>query len=88
MLQSAVGSESRLQVCLFSATLHSPEITKLSERICQLPTWVDLKGKDAVPETVYHLVIPVDAAADLSWTGARTDVRPAVSLDHRRGSQR
>ncbi len=42
-LQGAVIGESRLQVSLFSATLHSPEIASLSARICQHPTWVDLK---------------------------------------------
>ena len=34
----------RLQVCFFSATLHSRDITDLAEKICQNPTWVDLKG--------------------------------------------
>lgn len=48
------------QVCFFSATLHSPEIARLSERICDRPTWVDLKGVDSVPETVHHVVVRVD----------------------------
>lgn len=43
MLQGAVAGEARLQVCFFSATLHSPEIKALSEKLCQHPTWVDLK---------------------------------------------
>ncbi len=30
-------------MCFFSATLHSPEITSLAARVCQHPTWVDLK---------------------------------------------
>ena len=38
--------DSRLQVCFFSATLHSPEIKKLSDKICYQPQWVDLKGTD------------------------------------------
>lgn len=50
----------RLQVCFFSATLHSPAITQLATTICQNPTWVDLKGKDSVPETVHHCVLRVD----------------------------
>ena len=29
---------------MFSATLHSQDVHKLAERICQFPTWVDLKG--------------------------------------------
>lgn len=36
---------------LFSATLHSPEVRALAGRICQNPIVIDLKGKDAVPET-------------------------------------
>lgn len=42
----------RLQVCFFSATLHSREISQLAQRICHNPTWVDLKGEDTVPDTV------------------------------------
>jgi len=30
--------------------------------------WVDLKGKDSVPETVHHLVLPVDPTSDMSWS--------------------
>ena len=41
-----------LQVCFFSATLHSPQITSLAEQICHNPAWVDLKGNDTVPDTV------------------------------------
>lgn len=26
------------------------------DKIMHFPTWVDLKGKDAVPETVHHVV--------------------------------
>lgn len=52
------------QVCFFSATLHSPEITKLSESICDRPIWVDLKGKDSVPDTVHHVVVRVDPDRD------------------------
>ena len=49
----------RLQTLMFSATLHSPEIKGLAEKIAAFPTWVDLKGKDSVPETVHHLVVSV-----------------------------
>lgn len=49
-----------LQVLLFSATLHSPEVRALADKICQNPVIVDLKGKDAVPETgaYVHCVRP------------------------------
>ena len=50
---------SRLQVCFFSATLHSKETRSLAEEITQHATWVDLKGKDVVPETVHHVIVPV-----------------------------
>lgn len=38
---------------MFSATLHSPEITATADKICKFPTWVDLKGKESVPEVGY-----------------------------------
>lgn len=50
---------ARLQVCFFSATLHSPEITKLSSMICTNPIWVDLKGPDSIPDTVYHVIYKI-----------------------------
>lgn len=66
--KTGVGSE-RLQVCFFSATLHSKEIKEMSTQLCHHPVWVDLKGKDSVPDTVHHVVIRVDATADRSWLG-------------------
>ena len=52
---------STAQVAMFSATLHSPEILELAEKICPKATWVDLKGKEYIPETVHHGVVYVDA---------------------------
>ncbi|CAM9108639.1 unnamed protein product [Choristocarpus tenellus] len=52
--------ENRLQVCFFSATLHSPEIAELSGMICDRPVWVDLKGKDSIPDTVHHAVVRIN----------------------------
>lgn len=52
---------------MFSATLHSPEIRSLAEKICAFPTWVDLKGKDSVPDTVHHLLVDVDPTKDRTW---------------------
>ncbi|XP_015247722.1 PREDICTED: ATP-dependent RNA helicase DDX1 [Cyprinodon variegatus] len=57
----------RLQVIVCSATLHSFDVKKLSERIMHFPTWVDLKGEDSVPETVHHVVVPVNPKADRLW---------------------
>ncbi|KAL0967124.1 hypothetical protein UPYG_G00248070 [Umbra pygmaea] len=57
----------RLQVIVCSATLHSFDVKKLSERIMHFPTWVDLKGEDSVPETVHHVVVPVNPKVDRSW---------------------
>lgn len=53
---------NRLQVCFFSATLHSPAIRQLAETICQNPIWVDLKGRDLVPNHLHHVVYPIDIA--------------------------
>lgn len=57
---AGVQGRERLQVAFFSATLHSDEITRLSSTICQHPTWVDLKGKDTVPDTVDHVIVNID----------------------------
>ena len=51
-LQVGEGSGFEGQTCLFSATLHSRAIKELSEEICRNPLWVDLKGKDYVPDQV------------------------------------
>jgi ATP-dependent RNA helicase DDX1 len=56
-----------LQVLMFSATLHDPKIKELSDIICKFPIWVDLKGKDTVPETVHHAVVFADPQVDQSW---------------------
>lgn len=62
-------------MCFFSATLHSPEIARLSESICDRPTWVDLKGRDSVPETVHHVLVRVDPDRDEARVMARATVQ-------------
>lgn len=69
---------SRLQVLLFSATLHSPEIKLLAQKICQNPMLVDLKGRDHIPDTVDHAVIEVDPKEDRSWLQSQ----PVVFTDN------
>lgn len=66
-----------------SATLHSFDVKKLSERIMHFPTWVDLKGEDSVPETVHHVVVPVNPKKDKVWERLgkdRIQVHVAVTL--------
>ena len=63
MPRSGPGFKS-LQVLLFSATLHSPEISKLATTLCREPTWVDLKGKEHVPDTVHHAVYVVNPGSE------------------------
>lgn len=65
-LHQKIPTRNRVQTLLFSATLHSPEIKGLSEKIQSFPTWVDLKGKEAVPETLHHTMVRVDADADIA----------------------
>ena len=70
-----VGSgESRLQVLMFSATLHSAEIRELASRICQDPVFVDLKGREHVPDTVDHLVLHIDPREDRTWLQSEPNV--------------
>lgn len=38
------------------------------------PIWVDLKGEDAVPETVHHIVVTVDPQKDKSWRNLRNRI--------------
>lgn len=74
------------KVCFFSATLHSPEIAKLADTICDRPTWVDLKGRDTVPQTVHHVVVRVDpdkdqgSGADISGSAGLTRARTRVQV--------
>lgn len=63
-LPTAHNMAAKRKVCFFSATLHSPEIAKLAQSICDRPTWVDLKGRDTVPQTVHHVVVRVDPDKD------------------------
>lgn len=65
----------RLQMIVCSATLHSFEVKKMAERLMHFPTWVDLKGEDAVPETVHHCVCLVDPQRDTSWQSLRQHVQ-------------
>lgn len=50
------ASKARLQVLMFSATLHSDKVRALSEKICRFPTWVDLKGADFIPPVFIYLI--------------------------------
>ncbi|XP_059622379.1 ATP-dependent RNA helicase Ddx1 [Phlebotomus argentipes] len=65
----------RLQMIVCSATLHSFEVKKMAERLMHFPTWVDLKGEDAVPETVHHVVVKVDPQRDTAWHSMRQRIQ-------------
>ena len=56
--------EHRLQVCFFSATLHTPIVRDMTNKICVNPTWIDLKGPDCIPETVHHVLYMLDIERD------------------------
>lgn len=59
---------------MFSATLHSEEVKELARKICQNPILVDLKGKDAVPETVDHVLIRINPEEDKTWLQSQPKV--------------
>lgn len=65
---------------MFSATLHSAEVKQLAASICQQPMLVDLKGKDAVPDTVDHVLVKVDPEADASWLQRSPQVQACVCV--------
>merc|ERR1719215_2211319 len=62
------GRRDRVQTLFFSATLHTPEVTSLINELCTRPQWVDLKGKDAVPDTVHHVVYYIDPTEELKYS--------------------
>eukprot|EP00429_Kryptoperidinium_foliaceum_P070288 CAMPEP_0176054356 /NCGR_PEP_ID=MMETSP0120_2-20121206/27044_1 /TAXON_ID=160619 /ORGANISM="Kryptoperidinium foliaceum, Strain CCMP 1326" /LENGTH=820 /DNA_ID=CAMNT_0017387821 /DNA_START=111 /DNA_END=2570 /DNA_ORIENTATION=- len=62
------GRKDRVQTLFFSATLHTPEVASLIGQICVRPQWVDLKGKDAVPDTVHHVVYYIDPNEGLRFS--------------------
>jgi ATP-dependent RNA helicase DDX1 len=61
---AAAGGARRLQVLLFSATLHAPSVVGMADVLCDRPTWVDLKGRDFVPDSVHHAVLCCDPAGE------------------------
>lgn len=63
-LHKKIPTRNNVQTLLFSATLHSIEIRSLSDKIQSFPTWVDLKGKESVPESLHHTMIHIDANVD------------------------
>ncbi|GLV36238.1 Dead-box-1 [Carabus blaptoides fortunei] len=65
----------RLQMIVCSATLHAFEVKKMAEKLMHFPTWVDLKGEDAVPETVHHVVVMVDPQKDKTWHNLRKHIQ-------------
>jgi superfamily II DNA/RNA helicase len=60
MYQRIPKEEKPLQVLMFSATLHSPEIKAMAQSICRFPQWIDLKGKPTVPDNVDHALLWID----------------------------
>lgn len=71
-----INSDSmRLQMIVCSATLHAFEVKKMADKLMHFPTWIDLKGEDAVPETVHHVVTVVDPQKDTGWHNLRRHVQ-------------
>ena len=73
-LPKSGSGESRLQVLMFSATLHTKEIRDFASQICQNPVLVDLKGREHVPDTVDHLVLHVNPQEDKTWLQSEPNV--------------
>jgi len=65
----------RLQMVVCSATLHDFAVKKLADRLMYFPTWVDLKGQDAVPETVHHVVVGIDPREDSGWKNYKKPIQ-------------
>lgn len=69
------GAGRRLQMVVCSATLHAIEVRRLADRLMKFPVWIDLKGEDAVPETVHHVVVVVDPERDATWKNTAPRIR-------------
>ncbi|KAF6003220.1 DEAD (Asp-Glu-Ala-Asp) box helicase 1 [Cyanidiococcus yangmingshanensis] len=54
------GRRHRLQIIMFSATLNSPQVRQLSDRIQENATWVDVRGPETIPSTLDHIVLRID----------------------------
>ena len=82
------ASKRRLQICLFSATLHEASVTQFAAQLCPKAVWVDLKGKDYVPDTVHHAIVFADPDDDNRWSRSiiETDgVHEAGNDEHDKG---
>ena len=55
LITTTVQNSARLQVCFFSATLHSEDVKRLAEEMTSHATWIDLKGKDVVRSKIEKL---------------------------------
>lgn len=75
MIPKITSDGRRLQMIVCSATLHAFEVKKMAEKVTHFPTWVDLKGEDAVPDTVHHVVVMVDPQKDSSWQNMRKHIQ-------------
>lgn len=75
MPRHTAGGSRRLQMVVCSATLHALDVKRMAERLMHFPVWIDLKGEDAVPETVHHVAVLVDPRADTSWRTAERRIR-------------
>jgi len=73
--QIKAGRRDRVQTLFFSATLHTAEVTRLVEEITTKPMWVDLKGKDSVPDTVHHVMCEIDPSEGLVWADSEIATR-------------
>lgn len=47
----------------------------MADTLMHFPTWVYLKGEDAVPETVHHVVCMVDPLKDTTWHNMKNHVQ-------------
>uniref|UniRef100_A0A0G4F4K4 DEAD box protein 1 n=1 Tax=Chromera velia CCMP2878 TaxID=1169474 RepID=A0A0G4F4K4_9ALVE len=75
------GERKRLQTLFFSATLHGPEVRQAIESLCDKPTWVDLKGRPSIPDTVHFVRYAIDPRRPLPLlkSASKTSTPPALS---------
>lgn len=67
----------------FSATLHTDEVRRAIDALTERPTWVDLKGKATIPDTVHALVCSFEIS-DVSVLRRRRRREQASRFHHKR----
>eukprot|EP01071_Lankesteria_metandrocarpae_P004207 Lankesteria_metandrocarpae@DN3428_c2_g1_i3.p1 len=87
--QASRGRAASVQTLFFSATLHSDEVRRGIDTITVNPTWVDIKGKPSIPDTVHFAVYKIDCSyAKPKFAPVKPEITPFTDGVHQFDKQR